>query len=177
MLQEELFTKRLCLRKMRSADASALFAIWSDPAVAAFMNISAFTHESQATEMINTLNELAETNQAIRYSVIDLDSQEIIGSCGLNAIDLENARVEIGYDIAKVNWGNGYAPESIQALIEEAFENLEINRIEAKVEPANVNSVRVLQKLGFIFEGTLRQYEKVKGDFVDIDMYSLLKND
>ncbi|GAA0313965.1 GNAT family protein [Oceanobacillus sp. FSL W7-1281] len=176
-MKEELFTKRLVLRKMQTSDANALFHIWSDPAVAAFMNISAFTHESQAIEMINTLNELAETNQAIRYSVIDLKSQEIIGSCGFNAINLENARVEIGYDIAKAHWGNGYAPESIQVLIHEAFENLGINRIEAKVEPANVNSVKVLKKLGFSFEGTLRQYEKVNKGFVDIQMYSLLKSD
>ncbi|MFD1064827.1 GNAT family N-acetyltransferase [Oceanobacillus locisalsi] len=176
-MKEELFTKRLCLRKIRPADASALFAIWSDPAVVAFMNISAFTHESQATEMINTLNELAETNQAIRYSVIDLGSQEIIGSCGFNSIDSENARVEIGYDIAKAHWGNGYAPEAIQALIHEAFYRSGINRIEAKVEPANMNSVKVLQKIGFTFEGTLRQYEKVKGELIDMDMYSLLKAD
>lgn len=177
VLKEELFTKRLVLRKMRTSDAPALFTIWSDPAVAAFMNISAFTHESQAIEMINLLNELAETKQAIRYSVFDLKSKKIIGSCGFNAIDSENARVEIGYDIARVHWGNGYAPEAIQVLMDEAFGNLDINRIEAKVEPANVNSISVLQKLGFSFEGTLRQYEKVNGRFVDIQVYSLLKED
>ncbi len=175
VLKEELFTKRLALRKIRISDATALFNVWSDPAVAAFMNISAFIHESQAIEMINLLNELAETNQAIRYTLFDLKSKDIIGSCGFNAIDTENARVEIGYDIAKAHWGNGYAPESIQALIDEAFDNLAINRIEAKVEPANINSIKVLQKLGFTFEGTLRQYEKVKGNFVDMHMYSLLK--
>ncbi|MCT1902364.1 GNAT family N-acetyltransferase [Oceanobacillus sojae] len=176
-MKEELFTKRLILRKMRISDAAALFNIWSDPAVAAFMNISAFTSESQTIEMINLLNKLAEKNQAIRYSVLDLNSKQIIGSCGFNAIDAENARAEIGYDIAKAYWGNGYAPESIQALIDEAFANLGINRIEAKVEPANINSMKVLQKLGFTFEGTLRQYEKVKSNFVDMHMYSLLKND
>lgn len=176
-MKEELFTKRLVLRKMQPSDATALFKIWSDPAVAAFMNISAFTNESQAIEMINLFNELAETKQAIRYSVFDLTSKEIIGSCGFNAIDAQNARAEIGYDIAKAYWGNGYAPESIQALLDEAFMNLGLNRIEAKVEPANINSMKVLQKLKFTFEGTLRQYEKVKGNFVDIHMYSLLKND
>ncbi|GIO23746.1 GNAT family N-acetyltransferase [Oceanobacillus sp. J11TS1] len=176
-MKEELFTKRLALRKMRTSDAPALFTIWSDPAVVEFMNISAFTHESQAIEMITLLHELAEKNQAIRYSIFNLNSKEIIGTCGFNSIDPENSRAEIGYDIAKPYWGNGYAPESIQALIHEAFENLRINRIEAKVEPANVNSIKVLEKLHFTFEGTLRQYEKVKGKFVDIHMYSLLKSD
>lgn len=109
--------------------------------------------------------------------MIERKTNEIIGTCGFNSIDFENAKAEIGYDIAKAYWGMGYAPESIRALLNYAFETLKLNRIEAKVEPANVNSIKVLQKLKFTFEGTLRQYEKSKGNFIDINMYSLLKTD
>jgi len=49
-------TERLLLRKVASADAKSLWAIWSDPAVTKFMNISNFTHEEQALEMIELLN-------------------------------------------------------------------------------------------------------------------------
>ena len=176
-MKNELFTERLHLRKMTVSDSPALFNIWSDPDVTKFMNISPFTNESQAKEMIQILDKLSQTNKAIRYSMIDLKSKEIVGSCGFNSIDFENARAEIGYDIAKICWGMGYAPEGIRALIKYAFEDLQLNRIEAKVEPANLNSIKVLQKLNFTFEGTLRQYEKSKGNFIDINMYSLLKTD
>lgn len=176
-MKKELFTNRLHLRKMKVSDSPALFNIWSDPDVTKFMNISRFTNESQAKEMIELLDELSQTGKAIRYSMVDLKTNEIIGTCGFNYIDSENARVEIGYDIAKSKWGMGYAPEGIRALINLAFENLQLNRVEAKVEAGNVNSIHVLQKLNFTFEGTLRQYEKSKGNFVDINIYSLLKTD
>lgn len=177
VLIKELNTRRLYLRKMKVSDSHSLFKIWSDPDVTKFMNIASFTHEAQAKEMVVLLEDLAQAGKAIRFSIIERKSNEIIGTCGFNSIDLENAKAEIGYDIAKAYWGMGYAPEAISALIKYAFETLKLNRIEAKVEPANVNSMKVLQKLHFTFEGTLRQYEKSKGNFVDINMYSLLKTD
>ncbi|MGE7091921.1 GNAT family N-acetyltransferase [Lysinibacillus sp. NPDC048646] len=174
---EQLSTKRLLLRKMKESDALELFKIWSDPDVRKFMNISNFTHEDQAKEMIELLDELALDHKAIRFTIIELASNEIIGSCGFNSIDFENARVEIGYDIAKAYWGNGYAPEGIMALVNYAFTTLALNRIEAKVEPENLNSIKVLEKLNFTFEGTLRQYEKSNEVFQDINSYSLLRSD
>ncbi|MGN4125973.1 GNAT family N-acetyltransferase [Lysinibacillus sphaericus] len=174
---KQLSTKRLLLRKMEESDAQALFKIWSDPDVTKFMNISNFTHEHQAKEMIELLNELALDHKAIRFTIIETASNEIIGSCGFNSIDFENARAEIGYDIAKAYWGKGYAPEGIMALINYAFTTLAFNRIEAKVEPGNVNSIKVLEKLHFTFEGTLRQYEKSDEVFQDIHSYSLLRSD
>ncbi|ATP40953.1 GNAT family N-acetyltransferase [Solibacillus sp. R5-41] len=173
----ELNTQRLHLRRMEVSDSYSLFKIWSDPDVTKFMNISSFTHEAQAKEIIELFDDLAQANEAIRFSMIERNSNELIGTCGFNSIDFENAKTEIGYDLAKAYWGMGYAPEGISALLNYAFETLKLNRIEAKVEPANVNSIKVLEKLNFTFEGTLRQYEKSKGNFIDIKMYSLLKTD
>ena len=66
----------------------------------------------------------------------------------INSKKNDNARAEIGYDIAKISWGMCYAPEGIRTLIKNAFEDLQLNRIEeAKVEHANLNSIKVLQKL------------------------------
>ncbi len=177
VLIEQLSTKRLLLRTMKESDAHHLFKIWSDPDVTKFMNISTFTHEDQAQEMIELLNELALDHKAISFTIIEIASNEIIGSCGFNAIDFENARAEIGYDIAKAYWGKGYAPEGIMALVNYAFTTLAFNRIEAKVEPGNVNSIKVLEKLHFTFEGTLRQYEKSNEVFKVINSYSLLRSD
>ncbi|WP_102345966.1 GNAT family N-acetyltransferase [Bacillus sp. Marseille-P3661] len=173
----ELYTKRLHLRKMIMTDAPKLFQIWSDPQVTEFMNITSFTNENQAIEMINLLDKLARDKKAIRYSIIQLETNELIGSCGFNVLDYENSKTEIGYDIGKPYWGNGYAPEAISALIKIAFYTLNLNRVEAKVEPANINSIKVLQKLKFTFEGTLRQAEKSKGKFIDLHIYSKLKSD
>jgi len=146
-------TERLLLRKVASADAKSLWGIWSDPAVTKFMNISSFTHEEQALEMIDLLNQLANEHRAIRYSIIKKIGNCIIGSCGFNNIDFDKATAEIGYDLAKTHWGKGYATEAIIALIHVAFTHLEITTIVAKVDAANSNSIKVLQKLNFFLQG------------------------
>lgn len=110
----ELHTARLHLRKMKEADSSSLFKIWSDPDVTKFMNVDCFTDENQAKDMIKLLDELSQDNKAIRFSIIEMGSNEIIGSCGYNSLDFENAKAEIGYDIARAFWGRGYAAEAIQ---------------------------------------------------------------
>jgi len=177
VLIKELNTQRLHLRRMDISDSHSLFKIWSDPDVTKYMNISSFTHEAQAKEMIELLEELAQANEAIRFSMIERKSNQIIGTCGFNFIDFENGKAEIGYDLAKAYWGMGFAPEAIKALLDYAFNTLQLNKIEAKVEPANVNSIKVLQKLNFMFEGQHRQYEEPNERFININMYSLLKMD
>jgi len=173
----ELQTTRLYLRKLKELDSSTLFEIWSDPHVTKFMNISYFTEEKQAKDMIRFLNKLAHENKAARFAIIELESNKIIGSCGYNSIDFEHSKAEIGYELSKLFWGRGYASEAISCLLEYASLCLKLNRIEAKVEPENVNSIRVLQRLNFTFEGTLRQVERSKEKFVDLNMYSKLITD
>ncbi|WP_232540472.1 GNAT family N-acetyltransferase [Lysinibacillus fusiformis] len=146
-------TERLLLRKVASADAKSLWAIWSDPAVTKFMNISTFTNEEQVLEMIKLLNQLANEHTAIRYSIIEKTDNNIVGSCGFNNVDFDNATAEIGYDLAKTHWGKGYATEAIIALIDVAFTHLEMTTIVAKVDAANINSIKVLQKLNFTLQG------------------------
>lgn len=163
-------TERLLLRKMASADAKSLWAIWSDPAVTKYMNISSFTHEEQALEMIELLNQLANEHRAIRYSIFEKTCNCIIGSCGFNNVDFDNAAAEIGYDLAKTHWGKGYATEAVIALIHIAFTHLGMTTIVAKVDAANIHSIKVLQKLNFNLQGydsteeNLQVYAYVKGN-------------
>lgn len=177
ILITELRTERLVLKKMEVSDSSSLFKIWSDSEVTRFMNIYSLTDESQAIEIIEMLDGLYQEDKAIRYSIIQSESNQIIGSCGYNSLDFENLKAEIGYDLGKEYWGNGFASEAIPALLDYAFNTLNLNRIEAKVEPENSNSIRLLEKLHFQFEGTLRKSEKSKDTFIDLNMYSKLKTD
>ncbi|MFT4412222.1 GNAT family N-acetyltransferase [Fredinandcohnia humi] len=174
---QDFTTERLHVRKMTASDATELFKIWSDPVVTQFMNIENMTEEKQAIDIINYLGNLADENKAIRYSIIERNTNKIIGSCGYNSLDFENSKCEIGYEIAHQYWGKGYASEAISMLLENAFNNLNLNRVEAKVEIDNVASVKVLQKLNFTYEGTLRQTEKSKGRFIDLQIFSKLQSD
>ncbi len=177
ILITELRTERLILKKMTVTDSSSLFKIWSDPEVTKFMNINNFNDEEQAAQMIELLDKLSQENKAIRYSIYHLESEQIIGSCGYNLLDFENSKAEIGYELGKEYWRNGFATEVILKLLDYAFNNLHFNRIEAKVEPANTNSIKLLEKLNFQFEGTLRKSERSKDTFIDLNLYSKLTTD
>lgn len=157
VLITELYTKRLYLRKMKDSDSTSLFPIWSDPDVIKFMNVNTFTDETHVKYMIQYLNKLALENKALRFTIIERYSNIIIGSCGYNSFDFENGTTEIGYDIAKAFWGKGYAPEAISCLLHHAFTSLKLKRVEAKVDPQNINSIKVLQKLNFSFAGVINE--------------------
>lgn len=173
----EMSTERLILRKMEAADSSALFALWSDPQVTRFKNIDPFTSEAQAKEMIQLFDRLHRNKQAIRYSIFIRETKELIGSCGFNYVDSENAKAEIAYDLSRHFWGRGFGSEAVAALLHQAFYGMGLNRIEAKVDPLNKNSIHLLKKLAFHFEGTQRQSEKINQQFFDVNMYSKLKSD
>ncbi|AVK83391.1 GNAT family N-acetyltransferase [Lysinibacillus sp. B2A1] len=168
---EQIDTKRLYLRKMKLEDANNLFQIWSDPDVTKYMNIMNLTDVKQAQEMITILDQLAKEQKGIRFSIIEKTSHKIIGSCGFNSFDDENNTAEIGYELAKAYWGKGFAQESIAALIHYACTTLNIKKIEAKVEPANKNSIKLLEKLKFSYIGTLPETETSD----DISIYALIQ--
>ena len=172
----EIQTKRLLLRKMEITDASVLYEYWSDKDVTRYMNILGFESIKQAEDMIGLLNSLADSEKAFRWSIVCKGSKQILGTCGFNNWDKENQRAEIGYELGKQHWGQGFMTEALEGLISHGFGIMALNRIQALVEPENTVSRKLLMKLWFQEEGLLRQYEQVKGNFIDLMMYSILKN-
>lgn len=170
--------ERIRLRRMERRDADIMFHYWSDPEVTQYMNVPAFTSIQQAWEMISLLNGLAETDDALRFGIELKEERRLIGSCGFNAWELSGAyRGEIGYDLGREYWGHGYMSEALRMLLAYGYETMELNRIEALVDPRNEGSRKLLQVFGFAEEGLLRQYQQVDSGFVDLLMCSLLKQE
>jgi RimJ/RimL family protein N-acetyltransferase len=88
-----------------------------------------------------------------------------------------SARAEIGYALATAHRSQGYMAEALPALIDHAFGALALNRLEADIDPRNVASARVLERLGFTPEGVLRERWIVAGEPSDSRMYGLLNRD
>jgi ribosomal-protein-alanine N-acetyltransferase len=101
----------------------------------------------------------------------------MIGSVGLLRFDFEHRHAELGYEMARRWWGHGLTPEAAAVVIRYGFSVLGLHRIEAGVLPGNDASVRVLQKLGFVEEGTRRDYLHAKGRFHSFRWFSLLETD
>jgi ribosomal-protein-alanine N-acetyltransferase len=80
------------------------------------------------------------------------DSPDLVGFCGLWPFR-NPPEIELLFGVAEQHWGRGHAVEIADAIVRYAFESLEMPVVHASTDAANVQSVRVLEKLGFAFGG------------------------
>ncbi len=104
-------------------------------------------------------------------------NKQFVGIIGLKDSDLENKKTEIGYWISEKYQGNGIVTLACKALIDYAFNSLNYNRIQIKAATLNLKSRKIPERLNFSFEGIERDGELHKHGFVDLAIYSLLKNE
>ncbi len=116
-------------------------------------------------------------NRGIRWGLIRRGSQELIGTCGIYDWNQTARRAEIGYDLDPVYWGQGLMAEALRATLKYGFEEMELNRIQAIIDSKNIRSITLVQRLGFIKEGILRQNSHFNGQFRDDVVFSLLKKE
>jgi len=83
----------------------------------------------------------------------------------------------LGYCLDDSAWGHGYATEAAHALLQWAFDTLDLNRVQAETDTRNVASARVLEKLGFVRDGTLREDCIVNGEVSDSWVYGLIRRE
>ncbi|QJW45111.1 GNAT family N-acetyltransferase [bacterium BFN5] len=173
----ELVTKRLLLRQIKEDDALLLHQYWTDPAVIEYLTLEPFKDIQETFNMIALLNSLLEFNQGIRWAITRQADHVVIGTCGFHNLKAEHKRAELGYELGKPFWKQGFMAEALAAIIPYGFEILNLNRIEAFVNFGNSNSTSILQRMGFSLDGLLREYEFAREQFVDQYCYSLLKQE
>jgi RimJ/RimL family protein N-acetyltransferase len=106
--------------------------------------------------------------------MFDRVSAELLGTVELDGVDFRRAQAELGYWIRSDRAGLGYTTEAAHALLHYAFAALSLHKVRADVAVGNLPSARVLDKLGFTLEGTLREDRPVGGVFTDHWRYGLL---
>jgi RimJ/RimL family protein N-acetyltransferase len=87
------------------------------------------------------------------------------------------SRMEIGYALIPSERNKGYGTEAVQIMVDYLFLSKDINRIQAETDVKNIASQRVLEKNGFQREGTLRKASYLRGEWIDIDIYSILREE
>lgn len=100
-------------------------------------------------------------------------NNELVGSIGYLYLDRENKKTEIGYWLGKEYEGNGIISNSVKALIDYAFKELNLNKVEIGAATENIKSRAIPEKLGFKREGELRDYEYINGRFLNRVIYGL----
>jgi ribosomal-protein-alanine N-acetyltransferase len=110
--------------------------------------------------------------------VIELsETGESIGTIGFYNYTSLHMRAEMGYDLLKEYWGQGYMSEAVRGMINYGFDQLGLIRIEATVDPENKASVRVLERTGFQLEGTMRKRYFYKDKWHDELFFGLVKEE
>ncbi|CAN7313320.1 GNAT family N-acetyltransferase [Duganella sp. LjRoot269] len=172
----QLHTPRMTLRFVETADAAAMFRLFSDPEALRHWSSAPWLDISQAVDNIEQTQRAYLDGSALRLAMA-LPDGEVIGTATLYAFDRRNHRCEIGYMLARPHWGRRYMQEALAALISHGFGPLELHRIEADIHPDNIASARLLESLHFQVEGHLRERWFVGGEISGSTIYGLLRSD
>ena len=157
-LLQSIHTPRLIIRPLELRDVPDCLAILSDERVACMHAGLTLIHDiSQAQEFVMAAQKQYETNHYEYLAVQEKATGKMIGMVGFDDYKPEFYRTALGYSFAYKYWGKGYATEASNALMDLAFMHMNINRFFATVDPENIRSIRVLEKLGMKLEGHLRQ--------------------
>lgn len=168
-----LETPRLQLRTLGESDIPELVPLIGAKEVAATtLGIPHPYEEKHAREFLASVGR--ENNLALGIRL--RSDGRLCGGIGLDP-DARHKHAELGYWIGVPFWGNGYATEAAQAVVRYGFEQIKLNRIFAHHFKNNFASGRVLRRIGMRYEGCMRQHVLKWGEFVDLELYSMVREE
>ena len=146
---QPILTQRLMLRPFELQDEEAAFAFFCDPDVMRYSLNGPHTSRKLTEDFITTnMNRQGHKGYSI-WAVVERASNEVIGMCGLAEFGHGLTGIELAYRLRKECWSRGYGSEAAMVSVEYPFTEIQLDRLIAAVEPANVASVQVLEKCGF----------------------------
>jgi len=176
-----LTTERLVLRELLPADAADVLIFRGDPEVQKYDDPPIHTLQ-EATDFIKEMRQACANQEQQMWAVTLKGDDTVIGLVSLQYRnhhgDKYHRRAEVGYGIARATWGQGLGSEAVRAVVHHGFAQLKLNRIYAGTIADNYESVRLLERLGFVREGTRRQHSlEDDGRFHDSAIYGLIRSD
>ncbi len=170
-----LHTARMQLRPFTGADADALYALHSSADVLRYWDAPPWTEPARAERFITACRQMAEEGSGARLAMDRVSDSSFLGWCSLTRWNPDYRSASLGYCLDAAAWGHGYATEAARSILQWAFDTLDLNRVQAETDTRNAASARVLEKLGFVREGTLREDCVVNGEVSDSWVYGLLR--
>ncbi|MGW8390841.1 GNAT family N-acetyltransferase [Pseudoduganella sp. HUAS MS19] len=170
-----LTTQRLQLRCLRAADVPALYRMFSDPDAMRYWSSAPWDSTQQAEAYLAAAVAGYDSGELLRMGV-EVDGA-LAGVINLYSFHRQNRRCDIGYMLDRAFWGQGYMQEAMAALIDYAFRELRLHRIEADIDPRNTASAKLLKSLHFVHEGHMRERWIINGEICDTDFFGLLHSD
>lgn len=144
-----LQTRRLTLREFNVSDARNMFLLNADPEVLRYTGDVSFTDSADAGNFLQKYSDYKRNGYG-RWAVIETDSNEFLGWCGLKLH--ENGETDIGFRLMKKYWNRGFATEAAKACLDYGFGKLKLESIIGRAMKDNLASIRVLEKIGLVYE-------------------------
>ena len=157
-------------------DALAIFEGYAqDPEVTRYLVWKPHRNIRDTEEFLLACGQLWRTGKDFAYSITLKEDDKLIGMFGLHPMNL---KIEVGYALAHPYWGKGYMTEALCAVIDWAFTQPDIFRVQATCDVDNLGSARVMKKAGMEREGLLRRYilhPNVSDEPRDVYLYAIVK--
>lgn len=164
------------LREITRSDADDWYRILSDPRVNEFTSTPEMSL-SEVEGLIDAFEANFRAGAQIRWAFAEPDTGKMIGDLGYNVFFVRDQRAEVGYHLTPEYWRRGLMTAALSAVIDYGFSTLDLNKIEAGVNTRNERSSGLLRKLGFQWEGTLRDHRNRRGVFGDSHLFGLLRRE
>lgn len=132
-------------------DINDALDLWSNPRVTQYITADGKMSEQQVRDRLHKEIETYHNHHIQYWPVYLLETDQSIGCCGLRPYDLEKQILELGIHLKEQYWGKGFAKEACLAVIEYAFETLNVHALFSGHNPNNLASSVLLNKLGFIY--------------------------
>ena len=134
-------------------DLDDLFALYHSPDVRKYYSEGIPTYEETRRELEWIVNNCYVKYRFGIWATIHKETDKFIGRCGLCPMDIENREeIEVAYMIAREYWGQGLATEAAQAILKYGFETVGVSRLISVINPGNIASARVAEKIGMRLE-------------------------
>ena len=178
MAEPIIQTARLSFREFTVDDYDAVHSYASDPEVTRYTAFGPNTPEQTNGFLQFVSGESSQEDRAnYSFALIHKETNQLIGSCGLMRSDTNGPQYSFGYVLRKDRWGQGLASEATTALVKFGFDELRAHRLWAHVFVGNRSSEKVLQRLGFRYEGCKLQSFFVRNAWHDLQTFAMLRSE
>lgn len=145
-----LVTERLILRRLAMTDEEEIFILRSDGDINKYLDRQLSSSIEDARKFINVINENIDKNNSLYWAITLSNKNIFVGTICLFGFSDENTKCEIGYELLTKFQGQGIMMEAAQKVVDFAFDQMQVRKIEAFFHRENLGSLKLLNKLGFV---------------------------
>ena len=169
----ELSSARFLLQQIVPTDQQFIFEGLSHPDVIKHYGVSFHSFESTNTQM-QFYDQLLKEGTGIWWKIVRKDSNDRVGAIGFNNYQAQHRKAEIGYWLLSKYWKQGIIQETLPVVLDYLEKEVRVHRIEALIEDGNNASINLMRKIGFVYEGCMRDCEIKNGGYISLHIYSLI---